>query len=65
MIFSSWFFWILLWVPVYYGYKAINQFRNIASMAGMGSQQDLSGAGYGNQQQGGKKKRKKKKKRGY
>eukprot|EP00486_Rosalina_sp_Unknown_P014109 CAMPEP_0201581070 /NCGR_PEP_ID=MMETSP0190_2-20130828/62304_1 /ASSEMBLY_ACC=CAM_ASM_000263 /TAXON_ID=37353 /ORGANISM="Rosalina sp." /LENGTH=151 /DNA_ID=CAMNT_0048018317 /DNA_START=15 /DNA_END=470 /DNA_ORIENTATION=+ len=60
MIWSPYFFWLLLWVPAYYGYKAYGFMSNMAGMAGMGQQDQ----GYGNQQQGGGRKRKKKRRRG-
>ena len=68
MIWRSWTWWLLLWVPILHGYKAINQFRNLAGMMGgqnmMSGQQDGTQNGYGQQQQNGKKKKRKRKRRG-
>merc|ERR1712228_188209 len=63
MLFSGWLWWILLWVPALYIYKAINTFKQYASMAGMGQQQSaMPQNDNSNQQQGGRKKKKKKNK---
>ena len=47
---------IILWVPSYYGYKAINQVRQLAGMAGMGSQQQQQQQQQNNNKGEGKKK---------
>eukprot|EP01083_Nonionella_stella_P092216 258060_1 len=59
MIFSSWTFWLSIWVPIVYIYKGINFARQLAGMGqAMGDNSEQ-----GMQQTGKRKKRKKKKKR--
>eukprot|EP01083_Nonionella_stella_P092257 258197_1 len=63
IIFSGWAFWLFLWVPAVYIYKAINAWKQFAPMTGMGAQPTQgTQQNYANQQSG-RKKRKKRKRR--
>ena len=57
-IISDWFYWLILWVPIVYAYKAYNTMKNLAQMGGFG------GGGPADPQSQGNPKRRRKRKRG-